>query len=335
MRTTRGSQIAASLAGAIACGAAVFFLASCAPPVPDEEATLQFGGLLWGSLDRTYAVYSPAAPRTPAPVVLLLHGGLGSADSVWQSENGRSWRALADKHGFLLLLPEGRPDPTHADRHHWNDCRADIDNEDAVSLEDDVGFVNALIDRLAAEAPVDPARIYVTGASNGGMMTFRVAMQLGDRLAAAAAVIANLPDPSECPFEAVPVPILIMNGTADPLIPYEGGCVAGAACRRGRVRSTDETVAFWVGVNHAAVSAEENSVPDRVAADGSTVTVFIHSGGSTGQDVVLYRIDGGGHAVPGPDSSTASLRAAARKNRDIDAAEEIWRFFGKHARPSG
>lgn len=296
---------------------------------------LQFGNLLWGSLERTYAVYTPAAPRSPAPVVLLLHGGLGSAESVWESENGRSWRTLADEHGFLLVLPEGRPDPTNADRHHWNDCRADIDNDDAVSTEDDVGYIDALIDRLAVDVAVDPERIYVTGASNGGMMTFRLAMQLGGRFAAAAAIIANLPDPSECPFEAAPLPILIMNGTADPVIPYDGGCVAGAACRRGRVRSTDDTVAFWVSVNHAEASADETALPDRVASDESTVTVFTYRGGSTGEDVVLYRIDGGGHSVPGPESTTASLRAATRKNRDIDTAEEIWRFFEQHARPSG
>ncbi len=322
------------MADTVACGAAVFFLASCAPNVPDEEPALRFGTLLWNGLNRTYAVYAPASPETPAPVVFLLHGGLGSAESAWESENGRSWRTLADEHGFLLVLPEGRPDPADPNRHHWNDCRADIDNEDAISTEEDVGYVNALIDRLAEEAAVDPTRIYVTGASNGGMMTFRLAMQLGDRFAAAAAVIANLPDPSECPFEATPLPILIMNGTADPVIPYDGGCVAGAACRRGRVRSTDDTVVFWVGVNDAEVSAEEITLPDRVASDGSTVTVFTHRGGSTDKDVVLYRIDGGGHAIPGRESATASLRAASRKNRDIDAAEEIWRFFVLHARPS-
>lgn len=322
------------MAGTVACGAAVFFLASCAPNVPDEEPALRFGALLWDGLSRTYAVYAPASPETPAPVVFLLHGGLGSAESVWESENGRSWKTLADEHGVLLVLPEGRPDPTHTDRHHWNDCRSDIDNEDAISAEDDVGYINALINRLATETAVDPARIYVTGASNGGMMTFRLAMQLGDRFAAAGAVIANLPDPSECPFQAAPLPILIMNGTADPVIPYDGGCVAGAACRRGRVRSTDDTVAFWVGVNDAQVSAEETTLPDRVAADGSTVTVFTHRGGSTGKNVILYRIDSGGHAIPGPESATASLRAASRKNRDIDAAEEIWRFFEQHARPS-
>ena len=165
-------------------------------------------------------------------------------------------------------------------------------------------------------------------------MTYRIAMQLGDRFAAAAAVIANLPDPSECPFAAAPLPILIMNGTADPVIPYNGGCVAGSSCQRGRVRSTDETVAFWVGVNGAAETPEAATLPDIVPSDGSTVTVLTYRGGGAGRDVVLYRIDGGGHSIPGPEATATSERAAVRKNRDIDAATEVWRFFEKFSRAS-
>jgi len=334
LRAPRSRLIWLAAAG-FGYGIAAFVLASCAPEVPDvNEPTLLFGTFVWNGLERTYAVYAPADPTAPTPVVFVLHGGLGSADSVWESENGRSWRTLADEHGFLIIIPEGRPDPENADRHHWNDCRADINNVDAISTEDDVGYIGALIDHLAAETWVDADRIYVTGASNGGMMTFRLAMQLGDRFAAAAATIANLPDPSDCPYEAAPLPILIMNGTADPLMPYAGGCVAGPACNRGRVRSTDETVAFWVAVNDAETSAEEVNLPNRVSADDSTVTVFTHRGNSTGQDVVLYRIDGGGHSIPGPEPTMTSLRAVIRKNQDIDAAVEIWRFFAQHARSS-
>jgi polyhydroxybutyrate depolymerase len=329
------SRVAWLAAACFGCGVAAFVLASCAPAIPDAtEPTLLFGSLVWNSLERTFAVYAPADPAVPAPLVFVLHGGSGSANSVWNSETGHAWKTLADEHGFLLALPEGRADPDAPDQHHWNDCRSDINNADAISTEDDVGYIDLLIDRIAARVSVDSSRIYVTGASNGGMMTFRLAMQLGDRLAAAGAIIANLPDPSECPFEAVPLPILIMNGTADPVIPYGGGCVAGATCDRGRVRSTDETVAFWVDVNGAGTSAEEVALPDRVSADGSTVTVFTHRGGATGEDVILYRIDGGGHSIPGPEPTAASLRAAVRKNQDIDAAVEIWRFFEQHARSS-
>jgi polyhydroxybutyrate depolymerase len=326
------SQVAWLAAAGFGCGIAAFVLASCAPEVLDvSKPTLVLGSLVWNSLERTFAVYAPADPAVPAPLVFVLHGGSGSANSVWNSETGRAWKTLADEHGFLLALPEGRADPDAPDQHHWNDCRSDINNADAISTEDDVGYIDLLIDRIAARVSVDSSRMYVTGASNGGMMTFRLAMQLGDRLAAAGAIIANLPDPSECPFEAVPLPILIMNGTADPVIPYSGGCVAGATCDRGSVRSTDATVAFWVDVNGASATPEQLALPDVVTSDGSTVTVFTYRGPGD-KDVILYRVDGGGHTIPGSDPGAGT--AAGRKNRDIDATEEIWRFFEQHARSS-
>jgi len=102
-------------------------------------------------------------------------------------------------------------------------------SEDVASESDDVGFVLAILDLVAESVRFDPDRVFVTGASNGGMMTFRLALEANDRFTAAAAVIANLPDPSECRPLVDPIPMLIMNGTDDPLMPYEGGYVAGLA----------------------------------------------------------------------------------------------------------
>jgi len=310
-------------------------LVSCtqeAPPTPDEPE-LRFGHILWNGLERTFATYAPADLAEPAPVVFFLHGGSSSASAIWSGDGGRSWKALADEHGFLLVLPEGRADPVDPNQHHWNDCRTGVTNPDAISTEDDVGFVARLIDLAAERVAIDPLRIYVTGASNGGMMTYRLAMQLGDRLAAVGAIVANLPDPSECAFEAAPIPILIMNGTADPVIPYDGGCVAGSTCDRGSVRSTDATVAFWVNTNGAATVPEEVALPDTVPSDHSTVTKFTYDGGAGGMGVLFYRVDGGGHSAPGPDPISASMeRVAGPKNHDIDAPTEVWRFFEAHAR---
>ncbi|MCX6100879.1 MAG: prolyl oligopeptidase family serine peptidase, partial [Candidatus Bipolaricaulota bacterium] len=258
---------------------------------------------------------------------LLLHGGFSSASDMWETELAKSWKGLADSHGFLLVLPEGAPDAANPTGHHWNDCRVDAGNADSLSSEDDVGFIGRVIDVIEAHAAVNPNRIYVTGASNGGMMTYRLAMQLGDRFAAAAAIIANLPDPSECPFSAGPLPILIMNGTADPVMPYDGGCVAGPSCERGSVRSTAATVAFWVFTNGAAVTSAVTDLPDTLPSDDSTIRVFHFDGGDAGNDVVLYRVEGGGHNAPGPEPLPAT-----HKNRDIDAATEVWRFFEDHAR---
>lgn len=313
----------------IACAAGAALLVSCAfvePPDPDVPA-LRFGSLTWSGVERTFATYSPTSLTEPAAVVFLLHGGFSNATAIWNSELGRSWKALADANGFLLVLPEGRPDPGDPSGHHWNDCRVDIGNADSVSTEDDVGYIAALIDLIETRVDVDPSRIYVTGASNGGMMTYRLAMKSGERFAAAAAIIANLPDPSECAFVASPLPILIMNGAEDAVIPYNGGCVAGSSCERGSVRSTAATVAFWVLTNGASVTPTVTDLPDVVTSDDSTVRVFRFDGGAGGNDVVFYRVEGGGHCPPGPDSHPAT-----QKNRDIDAATEVWQFFEEHVR---
>jgi polyhydroxybutyrate depolymerase len=321
----RWRPVAAGLLIAASC--VLPLLVSCAvnrPLLPDEPV-LQYGTIAWNGVTRIYATYTPTDITDPAPLVLLLHGGFGSAASFWETEFVQSWRALADEDGLLLVLPEGAPDEGAPSGHHWNDCRVDAGNADSLSAEDDVGFIDRVVDEVSGFVSVDASRVYVTGISNGGMMTYRLAMQLGDRLAAAAAIVANLPDPSECAFGAEPLPILIMNGTADPVMPYDGGCVLGPECQRGSIRSTAATVAFWVLTNGASAIPSVTDLPDTAASDESTVRTFRFAGGTSGDDVVLYRVEGGGHNAPG-------LLPADNKNRDIDAAAEIWSFFRVHVR---
>ena len=304
-------------------------LESCAfdGPATPEEPRLRYSTVTWNGVDRTFATYAPASLAEPAPLVLLLHGGFSSASDMWETELAQSWKELADSHGFLLVLPEGAPDAGDPSGHHWNDCRVDAGNVDSLYTEDDVGFIGRVMDVIEAHAAVDSSRIYVTGASNGGMMTYRLAMHLGARFAAAAAVIANLPDPSECPLTAEPLPILIMNGTADPVMPYDGGCVAGPSCQRGSVRSTAATVAFWVLSNGTSTTPAVADLPDAVPLDNSTIRVFRFVDAAGGNDVVLYRVEGGSHCAPGLDPLPAT-----GKNRDVDAATEIWSFFEAHVR---
>lgn len=288
----------------------------------------------WNGLERVYGVYVPDTVQDPAPLVFVLHGGGGSAAKTWNQEHGRSWKALADEHGIVLALPEGRSDPGDADAHHWNDCRTDLDPALIATTEDDVGFVVQLIAEVSAIAAVDSTRVYATGASNGGMMTYRLAIEAGEHFAAAAAIIANLPEPSECGQPAVSVHMLIMNGTEDPLMPYDGGCVASDKCQRGRVMSTIDTIAFWVDANGAISEPTIEKLRNRAWFDGSTVTVYSFDGGTDGANVVYYHIKGGGHNVPGFEADSLVARAlAGPKNRDIDGPTEIWAFFRQFGRP--
>jgi len=303
----------------------------CAFASTASEPEIAWESSEWNGVQRVFGVYAPAEMVDPAPIVFLLHGGGGSAEKTWNQEHGRSWRELSDAYGFLLVLPEGRADPDNPDGHHWNDCRVEIESEDVRSSEDDVGFIVALIDEVSRGLPIDRDRVYATGASNGGMMTYRLAIEAGEHFAAVAAVIANLPDPTECDTAPAPIPILIMNGTEDPLMPFDGGCVASDACERGRVLSTSETVTFWVDVNGASTTPDVEKLPNRSWSDGSRVTVYTFEGESAGNDVVYYRVQGGGHTVPGFESTSLLRRAVAgSKNRDIDGPTEIWAFFRGH-----
>lgn len=299
-----------------------------------QPSALQWATLAQGENERVYAVYAPTRVQAgPVPLVFLLHGGGGGIQVTWDREYGRSWRALADEAGFVLVLPQGRKDPGTQDDHHWNDCRSNIANPTVNTDWDDVAFVASLIEVLDEAYEIDRDRVYATGASNGGMMSYRLAIELGGRLAAVGALIANLPDPSECPQPQAPISVLVMNGTQDPLMPFEGGCVSNARCQRGAVRSTQETVAFWTAFNQTKLDPEVVALPDVVPADGSTVTVSTYGGGREGAEVVFYRVEGGGHTVPGPEPvAPARVRVAGPKNRDIDGPEEVWRFFQRHVR---
>lgn len=287
----------------------------------------------WMDQERIYGVYIPSSIQVPAPLVFVLHGGGGSATRTWEQDSGRSWRSLADAHGFVLVLPQGLPSSIDASGYFWNDCRFATDIDPMASSADDVGFINHLIDVIWESSSVDLRRVYVAGASNGGMMTYRLAIEVGERFAAAAGIIANLPDPSECPSASVPIPMLIMNATDDPLMPFDGGCVALSQCDRGEVMSSDATVEYWVRANGASRESSVEKLPNRSWFDGSRVTVERYAGGEDGMDVVYYIIEGGGHKIPGFERDPIAYRAiAGRKNRDIDAPTEIWSFFDVHSR---
>ncbi|GMR13050.1 MAG: PHB depolymerase family esterase [Gemmatimonadota bacterium] len=283
---------------------------------------------------RIYGVYVPrSASPGGAPLVFLLHGGGGAAEKAFGTEFGRSWRALADRDGFIIIVPQGREDIGDAGSHHWNDCRTGILNPDVATDLDDVGFIATLVDLANTRFGIDRTKVYVTGASNGGMMSFRIAFEASDRFAAIGAVIANIPDPSECSLPTTPISVLIMNGTADPLIPNEGGCVANATCRRGSVVSTAESVDFWVRFDRTSITPIIEDLPNLVTSDNSTVTTSRYSNGLNGTEVLLYRVDGGGHNVPGNEPiGLARSQAVGAKNQDVNAAEEIWEFFRQHSR---
>jgi Poly(3-hydroxybutyrate) depolymerase len=273
----------------------------------------------------------PEEPPAALPIVVVLHGGTQSMDAIFSSGAGgtQEWRQIADDEGALLLVPNGTNLDTGApsgDKQGWNDCRPE---ERARPDVDDVGFIVALLD-WAADRFADTAvtlnteQTLVTGASNGGMMTYRLATERPRRVAAAAAFIANRPTPSECPDASAPVPMLIVNGTDDPLMPYDGGVIAPSLGGFGTVASAEATRDDWGEANQAdTTQRREEQLPDRDPNDGSVVVCETDPpAGRSGAEVRFCRVNGGGHIMP-----SVKYRLQGRQNHDVEGARLAWSFF--------
>ncbi len=279
-------------------------------------------------MQRTYLLHPPPSHnRTrPAPLVIVLHGGGGTAERMVRLTNEGLSR-LAEREGSIAVYPNG------IDK-HWNDGRwADETGWRAQGENvDDVGFISALIEELVKTQNADPRRVYVTGVSNGGQMAHRLACELSDKIAAIAPVIAQMPahfSPRCKP--ARPVSVLMMPGTKDPLVPWEGGTIRLGRQTFGRVLSASETVAFWTRHNACPGPPETSWEPDRDPGDGTRVRREAYRDCRNGSEVVLYAIEGGGHTWPGGRQYLPET-IVGKTSRDIDAAGVIWEFFKKHSR---
>ena len=294
---------------------AVLLALSCANAMAAETITVD-------GKPRTFTSQLP--DKKPAPLVIVLHGNTQTgADMI--SRTG--WPDIAKLERFGVVFPDGL-------NHAWADLRPNNLRAGRVPPHgtDDVAFITKLVEKFVADGSADPKRIYVTGISNGGAMTMTLICKRADLFAGAASVVMNLTDQSAnlC-RPSRPVPMLMMNGTADTLVPYKGG--------RGTSRfavdgfwSTEKTLGFWRKSNGCeAKDAAVTELEDTDRNDRSTVT-RIDSKCPPGRDVVLYRVNDGGHRMPGnPDARFPRLANTflGPQNRDIDGAETIWTFFKK------
>ncbi len=283
---------------------------------------------------RTYDLYIPSStPSAPSPLVLLLHGHFGSADAMTGENNKKApykvWLTIAERENWFLLIPDGEIGPD--DHRGWNDCRG---NAKTNPNTDDVAFLNKLTDLVSSEHPIDKSRIYVHGTSNGGNMAYRLAQESGDRFRAIAAVVAAMPEQNKCRHLGHPISVLIMNGTEDPILPYEGGGVGKRKSHqedRGSVLSTAESLKYWLTNNEITSQPVTRKYPDINKRDKSTVHTKQYFNKKNDTEVILFEIRGGGHTEPSLTEHYSWLYSliVGRQNRDIEMAEEVWKFFDR------
>ncbi len=310
-----------SLGGLALLGLALGFVAwGVAFGSGDEVRTLK-----WDGVERLYRIHKPESrdPSRPVPLVLVLHGG-GSNSRQTEFLTLNAWNELAGKEGFLVVYPDGVGS-------RWNDGRQDPTAPRKGA--DDVGFISALIERLASEFNVDRGRVFATGISNGAMMSYRLGCELSDKIAAIGPVAGAMPEPlmASC-APSRPVSVVALNGLQDPLLPYAGGEVSIARRSFGKVASVPDSLKLWAGEDGCPGAPVEAQEPDRDPGDGTRVARRTWSPCRDGSEVVLYTIDGGGHTWPGGLQYLPPF-LIGRTSRDIDATEVIWEFFKTHGRP--
>jgi polyhydroxybutyrate depolymerase len=289
--------------------------------------------------ERAYRIHVPekiADSDGKIPLVICFHGGGGNAEIA----SRMGWTPLADEEGFIVVYPEGL-------NRHWNDGRLSKKFAEQDAKTNDVAFVLALLEKLKNEHPIDPDRVFVSGASNGGFFSQRMAIEAADQVAAAGVIIATMPKPfidgSKPAEPSRPVSVLIMNGTADPFVPYEGGPITPnffPNLRRGKDRdygrgecsSTDDAVDFWLRRNGLEKTEPEKTVlPDKAPKDGCKVEKTVWTGGKAGTSVVLYKVIGGGHTIPG-GAQYLGEKIIGKTCRDFDGIRAVWKFFKAHPR---
>jgi polyhydroxybutyrate depolymerase len=298
LRLNRPAVVASVVLAAVAIG----WVRRSLPPSGAKARALSFGGL-----ERSYILYAGAAAKKSA-LVLVLHGMGGNGVGI-ERRTKRTFDKLADWEGFVVVYPD-------AAGPRWNDGAPAADGRPADGA-DDVGFLSALIDSVSKEYGIDAARVYATGLSNGASMVHRLACERDNKIAAIAAVSGFMThSTAERCKSGRPIPVLIMHGTSDPIIPYD--------------TSVPDPLSEWRNRDGCPAVPDIHYLPDTHGDDGARVRVEHYAGCRDGSEVALYAIEGGGHTWPGGDFA-GPFKRSGNTCRDIDAGVVVWDFFKRHA----
>jgi polyhydroxybutyrate depolymerase len=261
------------------------------------------GRLVSAGEERRYLLYVPESynPSVPTPLVITIHGF-----AQWPANQAAvsRWNELADQHGFIVVYPAGTSFPMR-----WRTW-------DANSATKDVTYISDLIEKLSSEYNIDPARIYANGISNGGGMSFVLSCKLSERIAAFGSVAGAYSFAWEECNPSRTLPAIIFHGTADPIVPYQGGLAGPSGV-------PFPAIPDWVGELARRHGCDE--VPQALPVSGDVSGVkYTNCDG----DLNFYTIAGGGHSWPGGGYLPRLI--VGEITQDIDASRTMWEFFQQH-----
>lgn len=291
------------------------------PPPADKPSEQKTVNLTVDGNARTFIVYLPLGYNNTGemPLLFVLHGQGGTNTGMIEIAD---FRPIADAEKVVVIYPQGIEKV-------WNDGRPVAANQMGIN---DVSFFSQLIDYAVANYSADASRVYATGLSSGGFMSTRLACELSTRFAAIAAVGASIEANSIFPNcnPSKPTPAIYIHGNSDPLVPFNGGAIAGSGDKGGFCVSHQEALSKWVSINKCNSTPQLSTLPD-IAADGTTINKRAYSDGIDGTQVVGYEVINGGHTWPqGYQYAPALL--VGKTSQDMNACEVIWAFFKQFKR---
>ena len=264
---------------------------------------------------RKYTVIAPDNVPTPLPLIIVYHGG---GQSAKQARRYTRFDEFAARENYVAVYPQGLDN-------NWNDGRITADlSQRAAANANDVEFTVQIIAQLEMDGIADPARVFLTGASNGGMMALRAGCELGDRIAGIAPVVANQPADWRC--RAARMPALFIHGTDDEYMPFAGGRIAAKKSFKdlGQVLSVDDTIAAFKRIN-SCTGVKETKTLDKVGRDNTKAVVTDYDCKEAPLKQIV--IEGGGHTWPGAREGILTELVLGNTSEEVNATAEIWNFF--------
>jgi polyhydroxybutyrate depolymerase len=257
---------------------------------------------------RTFHFNPPPVSAANASLVFILHGSGGNGKDMMKATPKLAQKATSEN--VLLVFPDGY-------KKYWNECRKAANSLANKENIDETAFFDGMINYFKAKYKINDQQVFAVGTSGGGHMCYKLAMTMPGKFMAVTAIIANLPDTDnmDCTEATVAIPIMIVNGTADPLNKYDGGMMQSGDFIMGNVRSTDRTFQYWSSLAGYQGSPVKESVPDSDPSDGKIIERYTYK--QKGKpEVVLLKVIGGKHDYP----------------NDIDVHVEAWEFFKRQIR---
>lgn len=308
-RSIIGLAVVLVLLGAVAA----YFLYAPKPALPVglvEEVTLDIGGY-----SRRYAVFTPSHLQLGASVLIAFHPSQSSGEEMRRIVGGPLER-IAEKENVVVVYPDGYEG-------HFNDCRREASYSANTLNVDDVGFTKRIIELLVAQKKINPERVYAIGYSNGGHMALRLALETSEMVKGVAAIAANLPAPDNMGCKVASSParfIAFVEGTQDPINPYEGGPVTLFGFgNRGNVLSAQASAEWFASA--LGLAAAEAQTLEQVSGISAHQQDWISSSGH----VRLITIEGGGHTVPQAGYRFPRLLGSTFQSDSV--LESTWRLL--------